>query len=240
MKRFLALLLVFTVLFTFIGCSKGKSSDDDDSGSKKKSEASSKESSVKLEEGQMLINFKKNSVAISFNMSGDDAEYEFDISMDDSSNEIKEAISDNLSYDFDDFKLTSFKKGKDNISFTVEVDAETFIEDIGWEGSYHEKYTLADFAEEYGLDDVEELGDYFTFVDFNSGDDIDEDDLAKYEDEYIAVVAAPNFGSMGKGVYFQFPNKILLVTDTVKYKKISNNTIFIKSGSDYGIVVIKK
>jgi len=45
---------------------------------------------------------------------------------------------------------------------------------------------------------------------------------------------------MGKGVYFQFPNKILLVIDTVKYKKISNNTIFIKSGSDYGIVVIKK
>jgi len=197
MKRFLSLLLVFAVLFTFVGCSKGKGSDDD-SRSKKKTEESSKESSVKLEEGQMLMSYKKNSVAISFNLSGDDAEYEFDISMDDSNDEIKEAISESFSYDFDEFKITSFKKGKDNISFTVEVEADSFND--GWEGSYHAKYTLSDLADDSGLEDVEELGDYYTFVDYNSGDDIDEDDLGKYEDDYIALVAAPDRGTFSGGV----------------------------------------
>jgi len=235
MKKFLSLLLIIAVLLTCISCGKDNSDNAKESSRKIDSKA---KGDVELENGQMYFNFKKDTVALSVSLSGDDAEDELDIDMNDSTNDIKEAILDSFGNDFDDVEITAFKKGKDYISFTIEVDADSFSE--GMPGSYYDEYSLSDLAEEYGLDGVEELCDYYTFVDFSSEEEIDEDELAEFEDHYVAYVFAPIDGAFDEGVYFQFPKKILLITDNVKYKKISNNTIFIKSNSEAGLVVIQK
>jgi len=252
MKKILSFLLIFAILFTFIGCGKKDDSDDDRSGSKKKTEESrrsndedidkknkdkSKDNNgkIELDVGQMHINFKKDTVAISFNISSDDMEDMLDISMDESNDDIRDALIESFSNDFgDDVEMTSFKKGKNYVSFTIEVDAESFSEN--WQGSYHQQYTLSEFAEDYNMDSVEELCDYYTFLDFSSEDVIDIEDLAKYAENYVVYVGGSLSTSI-KGLYFQFPDKILMITDSMEYKKISNNTIFVESGS--GLVIVK-
>lgn len=247
MKKILSFLLIIAILLACIGCRKddpdnaGKSSRKVESKAKEKDEpenGSKAKEKNELENGQMYFNFKKDTVALSISLSGEDAEDTFDIDMNDSNNDIKDAIADSFGNDFDEVEITAFKKGKDYIYFTIEVDADSFSN--GMEGSYYAELSLGDLADEYGLGSVGELCDYYTFVDYSKEKDIDEEDLEVYGDDYVAYVFAPIDGAFDNGVYFQFPNKILLITDNVKYKKISSNTIFIKGGSDAGLAVIKK
>lgn len=68
----------------------------------------------------MHINFKKDTVAISFNISSDDMEDMLDISMDESNDDIRDALIESFSNDFgDDVEMTSFKKGKNYVSLPL-------------------------------------------------------------------------------------------------------------------------
>lgn len=247
MKKFLSFLLIIAVLLACFGCSKDDSDNARESSRKVESKAKEKNESEngskskgknELENGQMYFNFKKDTVALSISLSGEDAEDSFDIDMNDSNDDIKDAIVDSFGNDFDEVEIIDFKKGKDYLYFTIEVDADSFSS--GMEGSYYAGLSLGDLADEYGLGGVGELCDYYTFVDYSKEKAIDEEELEEYADDYVAYVFAPIDGAFDNGVYFQFPKKILLITDNVKYKKISNNTIFIKGGSDAGLAVIEK
>jgi len=216
MKKVLSVLLLLVVFATFVGC-----------GSK-----------VKLEPGQMFIEFGKDTVIIKYSMSDDDAEDEFDINMKDSNKDIAADLEDYFSDDFDgDIKIKDLKKGKDYISFAVEIDADDFADYFRY--SYHNEYTFEEYAEDMGYDDVEELGEDRKFVEFSNGKSLSKKDLDKYEDDYAVLVFGSGLNS-SQGVYFKFPKNILIVSKDLKYEKISNDTIFIKRSSGSGVVVVKK
>lgn len=207
MKKALLLTLIFVVLLSLVGCSN----------------------KTKLEPGETFVTFEKNSIIVSCVVPGDDAEDDFRIRMKDSSKEIRKDLEDYFSDIFDDeYKITEFKKGKDYISFTYE------LEDIRAMG-FFKKTTLKEYAEDFGYDDLEEMAEYNEFILYSNEKSVDEDDLEEYEDEYVQIV----FGG-DNGTYYKFPNKILLVSDGLKYKKISNDTIYIKRNSIPKIIVYKK
>jgi hypothetical protein len=185
-------------------------------------------SNVKLEPGESFITFKKKSASITFSVSEKDVKRVFDIRFKDSSKEIKEELADYLSdiHD-DDIKITKFKKGKDFINFTYELED---VEDM----DFYEKMTLEDYADDEGYDDVEELADDVEFVRYGKDKSVDSDDIDKYEDDLVQYVYGGD-----KGIYYKLPKKILLVTDGLKYKKISSDTIYVKRNSS-GIIVYKK
>jgi len=217
MKKALSVLMIFAVLLTLVGC-----------GSK-----------VKLYPGQVFVEFKKDTVAIQFSVPKDDAEDEFDINFKDSTKSIQKDLEDYFSDDYDgDVKIKDLKKGKDYISFTVELDADDFADMYRY--SYHNEYTLEDYADDRGYDDVDELAENQKFVLYSNGKTVDEDDVSKYEDDYAVMVFGSGLGMFGQGAYFKFPKNILIVAKDLKYEKISNNTIFIKRSSSSGIVVVKK
>lgn len=227
MKKALSFLLIFVVLFSFAGCS------GDDSG-KKKSEKAEK---IELETGQMFIEFKKKSVIVTYMMRDDDAEYEYDINMKDSKKDIEEDLEDYFSDLFNDnVKISELKKGKDYISFSVEVDADSFID--FYEGSYHEKYTLKEHVYLCGYASVEDFGRSYRFVSYKNDKKVDSGDLGKYKNDYLVWVSSIMDNGSRKGIYYKLPSKILLVSKELKYEKISDDTIFIKRNSD-GIIVVK-
>ena len=82
------------------------------------------------------------SASITFSVSEKDVKRVFDIRFKDSSKEIKEELADYLSdiHD-DDIKITKFKKGKDFINFTYELED---VEDM----DFYEKMTLEDYADD--------------------------------------------------------------------------------------------
>lgn len=185
-------------------------------------------SNTKLEPGESFITFKKDSVSIASSVSDKDVKKVYDIRFKDSSKEIKEELADYLSDIHDeDIKITKFKKGKDYINFTYKLED---VEDIG----FYEDTTLEDFADDEGYDDVEELADDVEFVTYGKEKSVDSDDIDKYEDDLVQRVHGGN-----KGVYYKMPKKILLVTDGLKYEKISGDTIYVKRNSS-GIIVYKK
>lgn len=185
-------------------------------------------SKTKLEPGQSLTAFKKGSVTVSSMISDKDAKSYFGIRFKDSKKEIKEDIVDYFSdiYD-DDIKITKFKKGKDYISFTYTLED---AEDLG----FYDELSLEDYADKNRFDDVEELADTLDFITYGKEKSVDSDDIDKYEDDFVQRVQG---GS--KGAYYKMPKKILLVTDDLKYEKVSNDTIFVKRNST-GIIVFKK
>ena len=185
-------------------------------------------SKTKLEPSQSLTVFKKGSVTVSSMLSDKDAKSYFGIRFKDSAKEIKEDIVDYFSdiYD-DDIKITKFKKGKDYISFTYTLED---AEDLG----FYDELSLEDYADKNRFDDVEELADTLDFITYGKEKSVDSDDIDKYEDDFVQRVQG---GS--KGAYYKMPKKILLVTDDLKYEKVSNDTIFVKRNSS-GIIVFKK
>lgn len=184
-------------------------------------------SNTKLEPGESFITFKKDSVSIACSVSDKDVKKVYDIRFKDSSKEIKEELTDYLSDVHDeDIKITKFKKGKDFINFIYELED---AEDIG----YLDETTLEDYADDLRYDDVEELADDVEFITYGKEKSVDSDDIDKYEDDLVQLVKGGN-----KGTYYKIPNKILLVSEKLKYEKISNDTIYIKRNSS-GIIVYK-
>lgn len=185
-------------------------------------------SKTKLEQGESFVTFKKDSVSVACSLSGKDAKSEYGIRIKDDSKDIKEDLVDYFDDYYDiDIKITKFKKGKDFINFTY------VIEDAGDLGYYVET-TLEDYADDLHYDDVEELADDREFITYDKEKSVDSDDIDKYEDDFVQRV---NGGA--KGVYYKTPNKILLVSEDLKYEKISKDTIYIKRNSS-GIIVYKK
>ncbi|NLE25695.1 MAG: hypothetical protein GX625_10215 [Clostridiaceae bacterium] len=185
-------------------------------------------SKTKLEQGESFVTFKKDSVSVACSLSGKDAKSEYGIRIKDNSKDIKEDLVDYFSDIFDaDIKITEFKKGKDFINFTYEIED---AEDLG----YYDETTLEDYADDLRYDDVEELAEEIEFITYDKEKSVDSDDIDKYEDDFVQYVTGGD-----KGMYYKTQNKILLVTEKLKYEKISNDTIYIKRNSS-GIIVYKK
>lgn len=185
-------------------------------------------SKTKLEQGESFVTFKKDSVSVAFSVSEKDAKKLYDIRFKDNSKDIKEDLVDYFSDIFDaDIKITEFKKGKDFINFTYEIED---AEDLG----YYDETTLEDYADDLRYDDVEELAEEIEFITYDKEKSVDSDDIDKYEDDFVQYVTGGD-----KGIYYKTQNKILLVTEKVKYEKISKDTIYIKRNSS-GIIVYKK
>lgn len=204
MKKIFLLPLLFIILLSFVGCSK-----------------------IKLETGESFVTFNKDSVSVACSVSDKDAKKLYDVRIKDSNKDIKEDLVDYFSDIYDeDIKITEFKKGKDYINFTYELED---AEDIG----YLDETTLEDYADDLRYDDVEELADDVEFITYDKEKSVDSDDIDKYEDDLVQVVQGGN-----KGMYYKAPNKILLVPEKLKYEKISNDTIYIKRNSS-GIIVYR-
>lgn len=185
-------------------------------------------SSIKLETGQSLTTFNnKGALSITTSLSSKDARDLFDVRIKDSKKDIKEDLIDHFSYLYDEeIKVTKLKKGKDFVNFTFTIDdAELF--------GFYDDLTLEDYAYDYYYD-LEDMAEYEEFVTYKKDESLDSDDLIDYEDDFVQYVHGGN-----EGAYYKTPKKILLVSDNLKYKKISNDTIFIRRNSS-GIIVYKK
>ncbi|PKM51107.1 MAG: hypothetical protein CVV02_08130 [Firmicutes bacterium HGW-Firmicutes-7] len=186
-------------------------------------------STVTLEEGQSYTIIEDDGkVSISVYLSEKELEEFYGVNIDDDKNKIKEDIS----YLFDQFfetnvKITTFEKRKDGIEFTLLVDDGTSF-------GYNLHRTFENFAEENDYQDIEELTDSKSFINYKNGKQLNSTKLLKYKDDIVLYIYADE-----KGSYFQTPSKILLIDESLIYKKISNKTIFIEEGSS-GIVVFKK
>ncbi len=184
-------------------------------------------SKTKLEQGESFVTFKKDSVSVACSLSEKDAKKLYDIRIKDDNKDIKEDLVDYFSDNYDiDIKITKFKKGKDFINFTYETED---AEDIG----YYDDTTLEDYADDLRYDDVEELADDMEFITYDKEKSVDSDDIDKYEDDLVQFVKGGD-----KGMYYKTPNKMLLVSEKLKYERISKDTIYIKRNSS-GIIVYK-
>ena len=184
-------------------------------------------SKVKLEPGEVFITYKKGSSITTFSVSEKDAKNEFGIRLSDSKKEMKDELTDYFKNIYGNkFEITDIKKGKDYIEFTYEVEAPT--------GQWY-RSTLEEYAEKRHYDDMDEMAEREELVFYKNKKSADGKDLEKHSDDYVESVRG------GKdGTYYRFEGNIIFVSENLKYKKISNDTIYVKRNSSNGIVIFKK
>lgn len=180
---------------------------------------------IKLEEGQVQYTFTKDGeLTMNGIIDNDDFEDDMDIDLKDDE---KDIISDIEDY-FDDMdidsEVTKVKVGKDFV--TIEIvfeDFETMFVDF--------QLTLEDYAE-LSAADIEEFGEYYKFVTFEKGEDIDVKDLDDYEDAFVITIDGGEEGS-----YYEFPYDLLAVSEDMDYERINDTTIYVEDG-EVGLVFI--
>lgn len=206
MKKLVTLIITIVILVSLSGC----------------------KSNIKLEEGQSyLILNEKSEMTMSVYLSDKEFDGSYGIDFDDDDDEIKENIIELFDDVYDmDMEVKKFKKGKDNVKFTL------FSED-GDKFGYDLDYTLEDYADDNFYEDIDALSEYQAFLTYKDGEDLDEDDLEDYADSIILYV----YGS-DEGSYYKFPSEILLVDDNMDYEKIAKNIIYVDD-NESGYVVLK-
>lgn len=207
MKRLYIFMLVGLFIISLTGCKSG----------------------FKLEEGQSsTIIDKDGKITMSVYLSDKDLNESYGLDFEDDKDEIEEAIIEMFDEFYGtDIEITKFKKGKDNVQFTMVTEDGDFF-------GYDLDNTLEDYAEASFYENVEELADSEDFVNFKDGKDLDKEKVEKYEDAIAIYVYGDEEGS-----YFKMPNKILFVDENLEYEKKSSDTIFIEDGSS-GVVVFKE
>lgn len=192
--------------------------------------------SVSLEEGQGHFIFTEDGeVTMNGYIDEDELEDEFDIDMDDDEDDILDDMQDYFEDGFEELaeildvdfevEVEEIKKEKDGVSATIIFsDFEFIIED------WYEK--LEDLADEFG--DFEDLADEIDFVTYQKEDDVDEDDLEDYEDNFVIQLDGQD-----EGMYYEFPTEILLVDEDIKFERISDTIIFVEDG-EVGYVVVEE
>lgn len=207
MKKVSSVILVFLLIISLSGC----------------------KSNVKLEEGQTYTVLDSDGgMSMSVFLSDKELDGSYGVDFDDDEDEIEESIIELFDDSYGmDVEITKFKKGKDNVSFTMtSEDAEDYGYDL--------EYTLEEFAEDSYYEDIDELAETESFIVYKDEKDLDEDELKNYEDAIVIYVGASDEGS-----YYKFPSKILLVDENLDYNKVSSDTIFIEDNG-FGMVIIEQ
>lgn len=211
MKKTIALALVVTMIISLTGCFGSGGS-------------------VKLEEGQSHYTFNEDGeLTLVGYMDGDDLEDDFEIDFDDDEDDIKDDMQDFM----DD--------GIEEAAGFLDIDWEVEIEEVKKDGDFATvTVVFSDFEFMYmgmwyeKLEDLmdDDYTDTPDFVSFSKGDDVDEDDLEDYEDNFTIYVDGGDEGS-----YYEFPGKIQLVDEDIKFEKTSDSIIFIEDGEEGFITV---
>lgn len=178
-------------------------------------------SGIDLEEGQAYWTFDEDGgLTMEMLVDSDDFEDEFDADLDDKDKEIIEDLEDSFDDQDVDAEVKSLKVKKDtvNIEIYVEDSKDIFMEI---------KDTLEDLADQWDMD-LEDFLDGNELVYYKNEKDVDEDDIEDYEDLlYIRVSEGSD------GMYYTVPGKIILVSDTLDFEKISNDTIYVDDDNGY-------
>lgn len=211
MKKFLAVIMALVFVLSLTGCSK-----------------------VKLKEGEShIVIDKKGTVSIEFYMSDKDADKTFDIDTEDKVKDIKEDLED-LFDDYDiDAEIKNVKASKDYLKFTMVVeDADDYGIDLDM--------TLEDYADDRycDIDELEDEGIKFYTYKSEGKDKVKSKDLEDYEDYKVLGVNSTSL--TGGEVYITVPGEIVLVTDGIKFEKVSKNTIYIKKSKSYKDIIVYK
>lgn len=211
MKKIIALLLVATMIISLVGCSGGGGS-------------------VKLEEGQSHFTFNEDGeLTLVGYLSGDDLEDDFDIDFDDDADDIKDDMQDFMD------------EGIEEASSFLDIEWEVAIQEVKKDGDFATiTVVFSDFEFMYmgmwyeKLEDLmdDDYNDTPDFVTFAKGDEVDEDDLDDYEDNFTIYIDGGE-----EGAYYEFPGKIQLVDEDIKFEKTSDTIIFVEDGEEGFITV---
>jgi len=214
---------------------KGKISEEAKETTAKTTEATKKETTrssskgkVTLEDDQeMYIISYDGSVTIRVKVPGEEIadEVGFNFSKDSDSN-IKKAIESYLKDIGVDARINEIKK--DSNMLFVDITYPKADEIL-----YNQYYRLDDYIEVFYDGIIEELSGDLGFKLYSNGSSLDSGDLEKYYADMIIEV-----DNMVIGTYFEFPGKILLVSDDLEYTKIDDYTILIED-NDWGYVIYK-
>lgn len=185
-----------------------------------------------LEENQRFHEFTKNDQMLRIKVWDEDL--------------FKDCIGEELTNDVDD--MTKFIKDRYNkrdmdvdiINIVIENDTITITEKIYklddvcfTPDRMLDGTTLEDVVKVEGYDDFEDLADDLEFVTFKNEKRIDEEQLEDYKGLYAIAVYGYE-----EGAYFKIPGKIILVLDTINFKRITNDTIYVKDEND-GIILFE-